>query len=93
MDSSPRVCLATMNLHFGVKSEVRFLFAQLRFLPFFSMHEGFLMADHFFSAKDPALYLLMSKVSVGETVLISSLDLLPVIVITFTLPVADPLKI
>lgn len=92
-DSSPRVCLGTMNLHFGVKSEVRFPFAKLRFLSLFSMHGGLLMADHFFSSKDLTIYLLMSKFAVGETVLISRLDLLPITMITFTLPLAGPLKI
>lgn len=51
------------------------------------------MADHFFSSKDLTIYLLMSKFAVGETVLISRLDLLPITMITFTLPLAGPLKI
>lgn len=51
------------------------------------------MEDHFLSSKDLTIYLLMSKVAVGETVLIKSLDLLLITVITFTLPLADPLKI
>lgn len=51
------------------------------------------MTDHLFSSKDLTIYLLMSKVTVGQTVLISSLDLLPIIVVTFILPLANPLKI
>ena len=51
------------------------------------------MADHFFFSKDLTTYLLLSKVVVGQIVLMSSLDLLLIIVITLTLPLANPVKI
>lgn len=51
------------------------------------------MSDHFFSSKDLTIYLLLSEVTVGQIVPISSSDPLPILVTTLTLPLPDPVKI